>query len=131
LYGLEAIAASNGWAMAAAGITIVFSGLVILSLIIAQFHKVLNFFEDRVSQHKPAGGDAAARPPDPTLPPHLTETARQYKLVADRIGEPFALPKLLEVAELSGLTHPHSTLNDLLKAGIVVPDGKGYFLWKL
>ncbi|MBW1726140.1 MAG: OadG family protein [Deltaproteobacteria bacterium] len=39
MYGLQAIAAYNGWAMALAGALIVFSGLVILSFVISQLHK--------------------------------------------------------------------------------------------
>jgi len=38
LYGIEAINANNGWAISAVGITIVFSGLVLLSFVIAQLH---------------------------------------------------------------------------------------------
>jgi hypothetical protein len=130
LYGIEAITASNGWSMALAGVIIVFSGLVVLSFTISQFHKVLNFLEGRVSQPRPQGDEAAAGA-DPSPPSHLTESARQYKLISERIGEPFALPKLLELAELSALPHPHSTVNELIKAGLIIPDGKGYFLWKV
>jgi len=46
LYGLQAIAAHNGWAMALAGALIVFSGLVILSFVISQLHKILMFRPD-------------------------------------------------------------------------------------
>lgn len=46
MYGLEAINANNGWAISVVGVTIVFSGLVMLSLVISQLHKVLAIWED-------------------------------------------------------------------------------------
>jgi len=136
LYGLEAISTYNGWAMAVAGIVIVFSALVVLSATIAQFHKVLNFLDDRAASfqndkglQKASSAESFAAS-DPLMMQNLAVSARQFRLVSDRIGEPFSLPKLLDLAELSGLPRPHSTINDLLKAGLIVPDGKGYFFWK-
>jgi hypothetical protein len=41
LYGLEAITTHNGWAMSLAGALIVFAGLVVLSTVISQLHKIL------------------------------------------------------------------------------------------
>ena len=136
MYGLEAISTHNGWAMAVAGVFIVFSALVVLSATIAQFHKVLNFLDDRAASfqkdkglQKASGAESFAAS-DPLMMQNLAVSARQFRLVSDRIGEPFSLPKLLELAELSGLPRPHSTINDLLKAGLIVPDGKGCFFWK-
>ena len=45
MYGLEAINANNGWAISVVGVTIVFTGLVMLSFVIAQLHKVLGIVE--------------------------------------------------------------------------------------
>ena len=50
LYGLEAISAHNGWAMAVVGATIVFTGLVILSFAISQIHRILSFRETRSTE---------------------------------------------------------------------------------
>jgi Na+-transporting methylmalonyl-CoA/oxaloacetate decarboxylase gamma subunit len=47
LIGIENITSNNGWAMAAVGATIVFLGLVVLSFVISQIHKVLKLWEDR------------------------------------------------------------------------------------
>ena len=47
MFGIENITNHNGWAMAAVGATIVFSGLVILSFVISQIHKILRFWDDR------------------------------------------------------------------------------------
>ena len=46
MYGLEAINTANGWAISVVGISIVFSGLVTLSIIISQLHRVLNIWEN-------------------------------------------------------------------------------------
>lgn len=136
MYGFEAITASNGWAMAVAGVIIVFSGLIVLSLTIAQLHKVLNFWEDRGSFYhrlnnaQPKKAVAGKTVAELDLPPELSEPARHLKLITHRLGEPFSLPKLLELAELSGIYHPHATTNRLIKSGFILPDGKGYFVWK-
>ena len=45
LYGLDAISASNGWAISVVGISIVFTGLVSLSAVISQLHKLVDLFE--------------------------------------------------------------------------------------
>jgi hypothetical protein len=57
LYGLEAINTNNGWAISTVGITIVFSGLVMLSLVIAQLHRALALWEklkQSLTQQPPA-----------------------------------------------------------------------------
>ena len=136
MYGLEAISTHNGWAMALAGVVIVFSALVVLSSTIAQLHKVLNFLDDRAASYQNDKGLQKARgaegfpASDPLMMQNLAVSARQFRLISNQIGQPFSLPKLLDLAELSGLSHPHSTINDLLKAGLIVPDGKGCFFWK-
>lgn len=124
MYGLEAISTHNGWAMAVAGVIIVFCGLVVLSSTIAQLHKILRLLNGG------ATGTEGAPASDAIMKQNLAESARQFRLISDRVGESFSLPKLIELAELSGLPRPHSTINDLLRAGLIVPDGKGYFFWK-
>ena len=46
MYGFDAINANDGWSIAAVGIIIVFTGLVLLSFIISQLYKVLDFIEN-------------------------------------------------------------------------------------
>lgn len=131
--GLEAIAASNGWSISVIGVSIVFTGLTVLSIIISQLHKVLDFWDQRHSYfQKPVKEEKVERKIKMPIVQHtqdVKESARQYKLLADMIGEPFALPKLLEYADKCGLTRPHSTLNDLIRSKIIVPDGEGYYRW--
>ncbi len=131
--GLEAIAAHNGWAISAIGITIVFTGLTTLSIIIAQLHKVLRMWDDRAEILKRFSGKAEKPPEinvcDLPLPGDVKASVRQYRMLVERLGEPFALPKLLDVSIQCGLARPHSALNDLIQAKVIVPDGQGYYTW--
>lgn len=130
--GIEAITAHNGWAISVVGVTIVFTGLTTLALIIAQLHKVLDLWDQR-SQLWQNFKNRTATQTAPTyeinLNQDINEAARQFKMVVDRLGQPFALPKLLEFAENCGLYRPCSTLNILLQEKMITPDGKGYYLW--
>ncbi|MCF8067019.1 MAG: OadG family protein [Desulfobacterales bacterium] len=137
MYGLEAISANNGWAMALLGITIVFSGLAFLSFFISRLHLFLEFWEnkdERIAklkkrfQKKP---EIKKEAPVVKVPDNLQEAMAQFKMLTTRIGDPFSLPRLIEMAEMSGLFHPHSTVNKFIKAGVIEPDGKGFFTWKL
>ncbi len=126
--GFEAISAHNGWAIAAIGISIVFTGLTLLSIIISQLHKVLEYIEARGKSH---GGRASKDDSEIiiVIPKEVRQAARQYRMIVDRIGEPFALPRLLELASRHGLEKPHSTINSLIKKQVILPDGEGYFTW--
>ena len=137
LLGFKAISTNNGWEYALVGITIVFCGLVILSFVISQLHKLLGLWENRASlmenlKARRRGKDAAASGETIHVEysSSLAEAKLQYTLLVDRIGQPFALPKLLKQAEKSGLYRPHATINDLLQAGIILPDETGYYTWK-
>ena len=50
MYGLEAISAQNGWAMAIAGALIVMAGLTVLSFVISQLHKIAALLEKGVEK---------------------------------------------------------------------------------
>jgi hypothetical protein len=137
LSGFEAISANNGWEYALLGVSIVFSGLVILSFVISQLHKLLTLWDNRESVIRtfktrsrssdvPNKEDAEIR----EEPKSLVEAREQYRMLVDRIGEPFSLPKLLRLAEKSGLYRPHATINDLIQAGVILPDETGYYIWK-
>ena len=135
MYGLDAISAHNGWQLAALGTSIVFAGLIILFLAISQIHKILEFWDKRDTYyqsikklvHRKHRSEATFS--DPVLPKNVKGSVRQFKLLIEQIGEPFPLPKLLDFSEKCGFPHSHSSVNDLLKAKLIIPDGKGYFLW--
>jgi hypothetical protein len=135
LTGLEAISAHNGWSIALVGISIVFTGLVLLSLTISQLYKVLDIWEkrgaywERFRQRRLKTGEPAPEGACIYLPRDVKESARQCKLLVEHLGQPFALPKLLEFSDRCGLNHPHSTINELLLAEVIIPDGEGFYLW--
>ncbi len=132
MYGLEAISNHNGWAMAVVGISIVFSGLLLLSLVISQIHKALELWENRKSHFKNM---------KELLQPKVKEEKPNYNLsfsrdvkesvylLTKRMGDPFSLPKLIDIAKKFGLATPHSTINELINTKLIIPDGKGYFYW--
>jgi len=47
VYGFDNITANNGWAIAVIGASIVFAGLVILSFVISQIHRILELWDKR------------------------------------------------------------------------------------
>lgn len=131
--GLEAISAHNGWAIAILGISIVFTGLTLLSITIAQLHKVLDLWDRRsgYGQWFKRGSRASLETGGPTpLPADIADAARVYKLLIEHMGDyPFSLPWILDLAVHRNVARPYSALNDLLLAGIIVPSGDGYYLW--
>ncbi len=133
--GLEAISANNGWVISVLGISIVFSGLTLLSITIAQLHKFLDMWErrtdyyDRFKKRFRKTKEQDQLEECSVLPFDITESAKNFKMLADHIGEPFPLPKLLRFAKKCGLAHPHSSLNALILSGAIKPDDEGYYYW--
>lgn len=132
--GLEAINANDGWSIALLGVSIVFSALVILSLTISQLHKVLGMWDNRsvyLNKIKTSRRMEVPEEPDTCvfLPSGIQESARHFQLLVQHLGQPFALPKLLDYADRCGLTRPCSTLNNLIQTGAIVPTGDGYYTW--
>ncbi len=132
--GLENISVNDGWAIALMGVSIVFTGLILLSLCISQLHKIIDFWEN-IGKEKDTQPQKYITPPRESpvfqAPVHdeEPETIRQYKVLVDRLEQPFSLPDLLELAERIGLYNPHSTINYLLEKKIIIPDKNGYFIW--
>jgi hypothetical protein len=137
LYGLQAIAVHNGWAMALAGALIVFSGLVILSFAISQLHKALNIFEKK---HVDVGQEpeiSDVEPPEDKpwislpkqFPTDIKEVARLYKPLVEEIGETFYLSQLYEMSKKNNFPHPHITLTAFRESNILISDGDGVFSW--
>jgi len=137
LYGLEAINAANGWAMAAVGAIIVFSGLVVLSFVISQLNKVLSFWENLIANFKKnhqAKQTDELQDKDNSVVPHLIpsdikEAARYYSHLIEDLDQPFELTKLYEISQQKGFPHPHITISNFRQANILVPAGDGLFTW--
>jgi len=135
LYGLEAINAHNGWAISIVGVTIVFTGLVSLSALISQLHKLVALYDNpgRIKTLFASKSKSVAKAGIPKKHLAFTEAqkqiCRQYNLLAQTMDDVISLPKLLRMAELSGLKDPHANISFLIKSGILRPDEQGYFRW--
>lgn len=123
--------------MAFAGALIVFTGLVILSSVISQLHKVLLFWEKKypvfINNHKIQENDKPEETPrlqvPREFPTDLDETARLYQPLIEEIGETFYLADLYDIAKKNDYPHPHITLTAFREAEILVPFGDGVFGW--
>ena len=138
MYGFHAISTHNGWAMAIAGTLIVFSGLVVLSAVISQLHKILLFLETKYDRFRNNNKIQESDEPDeqpesalPTIfPSALDEIARLYQPLIEEIGETFYLSDLYKIAKENKFPHPHITFTAFRDAKILIPHGEGVFSWK-
>ena len=131
MYGFEAINAVNGWAMAAVGALIVFSGLVVLSLVISQLHKFIPLLE-KYGHEKCASPDATSVPftqPKPKSQPDIKEQAELFQPIIESLDPSFPLSELYSQAQEHNIPHPHLTISAFRDAGILVPLGDGIFSW--
>ncbi len=117
------------------GISIVFTGLVVLSFVISRIHKVMALWEDpsKIKQffirenQKPAAGTEPVEPVE--LDDNQKEVSKQFALLVRTMEDHFSLSRLLHLAKISDIKHPHENLNMLFKTKIIVPDGNGLFTW--
>ena len=141
MYGFEAITVNNGWAMALAGALIVFSGLVVLSTVISQLHKIITLFEkdkrdvdfqqDRETPKEDGFDDKPLKSFPKQLPTDINEIARLYQPLIDELGETFFLSDLYAISRKNKFPHPHITLTAFRESEILIPYGEGVFTWNL
>ena len=137
MIGIENITNQNGWAMAAVGATIVFSGLVVLSFVISQIHKLLKLWDDReklIERFKKKAPAAVAEKVDaPAYSerhlPSVDELTGAYKPLVDQLEESFKISQLFEIANKNDMPHPHLSIQRLQEADILVAQGDGTFTW--
>ena len=137
MFGLENISNYNGWAIAAVGASIVFMGLVVLSFVISQIHKLLNLWDDRekiISRFKtqPAPVEpqkAAEMAYKEQRLPSLDELVNAYSPLVEELEEPFNLSQLFKIANKNDMPHPHLSIQRLQEARILVAQGDGTFIW--
>jgi len=128
-FDFEAISTHNGWAIAFVGVTIVFTGLICLSVIISQLHKLVIFWESkgkalltlRLKKRQPALLSG--------LPPLVQETARHFRTLIPIIGQPFALEDFRSLAAQRGIEVPEYNINRLIQEGFLVENREGNFIW--
>ena len=137
MFGFENITANNGWAMAVVGASIVFLGLVILSFVISQVHKILKLWEKRdeffnqdkklaqIEEPKPAKAPASIQ----HRLPSVQELTSIYRPLVEQLNQPFDLLQLFEISNKMDLPHPHLSIKYLQQAGVFVPQGDGTFTW--
>ena len=135
VYGLEAINAHNGWAMAVTGAVIVMIGLSVLSLIISQLHRIIDIVDKKnTRKSKPLKVESPAdvSVSQPELPPlsSLSETMNQFKPLTQEVGDTFDLAALFQIFNHHDDPHPHLTIRSLREQGYLVPTGEGLFSWK-
>ncbi len=134
MQGLEAINAVNGWSMALLGASIVFTGLVVLSLAISQLEKVVKFIESRQGlltqdQDQPqvkALQKGVAAPPD-HFPEDMDQAVHLYNPLFEKLGDTFQLSELYKLTKENNFPHPHLTIKLFRQAQILVPVGDGSF----
>ena len=126
MFGLEAISAYNGWAMAVTGAIIVMCGLSSLAFIISQLHKIIGLFEE-----KKKGAHRVAEPfEDINILDNLEAAAIMYQPLTAELGDSFHLVDLYRIFEQENLPHPHLTIQSLRAAEYLQSTGDGLFSWK-
>jgi hypothetical protein len=139
LFGFENITANNGWAMAVVGATTVFLGLIVLSFVISQMHKILKLWEQRDEFFNRGKKQAQTKEPKTikapvSVPiqrhlPSVKELTSIYRPLIEQLKQPFGLLQLFEISNKMDLPHPHLSIKYLQEAGILVPQGDGTFTW--
>jgi hypothetical protein len=129
LIGLEAIAHHNGWAAAATGACIVFSGLATLSFLISQLHKLVALLD---RPPKAAAIEVVVEEEKivwtaPDCPNDLTLAVKLYQPLIEELPPEFALGDLYEMARKYHLPHPHLSIRCLISEGRLLPLGEGMF----
>ena len=123
--------------MAAVGATIVFLGLVVLSFVISQIHKILELWEKRGESEEPKKDlSPPSEPPKPKSPvskvpqlPTVNDLISIYRPLVEQLKEPFELTQLFEISNKMDLAHPHLSIKQLWDANVLIAQGDGTFTW--
>ena len=134
MFGLEAIIAHDGLGISVIGISIVFVSLVLLSFAVSQIHKLIELWDKKNTSYQRVKKSQQKDQKTPSvsdlaIPQDVQKASRQFKLLIEWIGEPFPLPKLLDLSGKCGLSSPHSTINEFIKCELIIPAENGYYVW--
>ena len=141
--GFSAITAGNGWLIAALGISIVFFGLASLAFIISYFPRAITWWNEYAEspkyflpllksffgRHEREVSKIAADNGQIHEPGEIDDAQEALRLLTAHMGEPFKLPRLIEMAEHRGQARVHSTINRLIVRGAMVGGADGLFRW--
>jgi hypothetical protein len=137
VYGFDNIVANNGWAIAVVGASIVFAGLVALSFVISQIHKILELWEKRgvlkERQKEESPTDETQKIQGPLYKaqhlPTVNDLTSIYRPLVEQLKEPFELSQLFEISNKMDLAHPHLSIKQLWEADVLIAQGDGTFTW--
>jgi hypothetical protein len=129
LYGLDAISDNNGWYIAAAGIGIVFAGLIVLSLVIAQLHKLVALIDTLTRKSTVVSEPKLDIRVPPSDPYDIDNNVNVYSPLIRELSPEFQLSDLYALAKEYHLPHPHLSIRCLLEAGKLQPLGDGVFIF--
>ena len=123
--------------MAVVGSTTVFMGLIVLSFVISQIHKILKIWEQRDEFFNRSKKQARTEEPKTIKAPvsiqrHLPsvkELTSIYRPLVEQLKQPFGLLQLFEISNKMDLPHPHLSIKYLQEAGVLVAQGDGTFTW--
>lgn len=140
--GFSAISAGNGWLISLLGISVVFFGLASLAFLISYFPRIISWWNDQAKTPRYVfpmvrsllGQRRRKEPPllhagGSQEPGEIDDAEEALRLLTAHMGEPFKLPRLIEIAEQRGLARVHSTINRLLVRGTIVGGSDGLFRW--
>jgi hypothetical protein len=134
VYGIDAISAANGWAMAIAGALIVMSGLSLLSFVISQLHKLAALLEKTSGKQseKALARKTEKQIPSAVHPPafNIDEAREAMAPLVSELGEDFELKLLYELAAANDLPHVHLSIRSLRESGVIAPTAEGLFRWQ-
>ncbi len=106
--GIQAINSANGWSMALVGTLIVFSGLIVLSFVISQLHKIISAFEKKATHDMELPIGAVPAPPTfKKWPVIIGEQADLYVPIIEELDSSFQLDELYTKANKRDMPHPH------------------------
>lgn len=121
--------------MAIAGALIVMTGLAVLSFVISQLHKLVEFMERRPKTAKKKTSRKTKETDAPYYDPErplldINRAVEHYRKATQDLGDQFDLKDLYTIFYHSGFPHPHLTIRSLRENGYLVSGGEGYFTWK-
>jgi hypothetical protein len=118
--------------MAVVGATTVFLGLIALTFVISQIHRILELWENR-GKKKPVQLDDKVKFAPPASKenrlPTISELTSIYRPLVEQLAEPFQLVQLYEKTKEMKLPHAHISIKSLREADILVAQGDGTFTW--
>ena len=134
MFGFEAIIAHDGLGISVIGISIVFVSLILLSFAVSRIHKLIELWDKKYTSYQRVKKTQQKDQKTPSvsdlaIPQDVQRASRQFKLLIEWIGEPFPLPKLLDLSGKCGLSRPHSTINEFIKCELIIPAENGYYVW--